>query len=126
MAIRISETIYFVQDIDSALAFYTGKVGFTLDQRYPWGFAVLNAPGGKIGLMEEGAWDREYPDTNLKPQPRVAIQTDDFEAETERLIKAGVGLGSIKGEPGKRQSVTFFDSDENLFYLWYDPEESLA
>jgi hypothetical protein len=56
----------------------------------------------------------------------VAIQTDDFSAEIARLIDADVQLGSIHGEPGKRQTVTFYDSDYNLFFLWSDPEESMA
>jgi catechol 2,3-dioxygenase-like lactoylglutathione lyase family enzyme len=126
MAIRITETIYFVHDLDNAIAYYTERIGFTLDVRYEWGFAVLDAPGGKVGLMTESSWDREYPDTDALPLPRIALQTDDFEAETQRLISSGVNLGSIKGVPGARQSVCFFDHDENVFYLWYDPSEPMA
>ncbi len=126
MATRISETIYFVRDFEAAIAFYTQKVGFALEQRYDWGFAVLSAPGGKIGIMLESHWDREFPDDDQIPRTRVAIQTDDFSGEIARLIKEGVQLGGIHGEPGQRQTVTFYDNDYNLFFLWSDPSESMA
>jgi predicted enzyme related to lactoylglutathione lyase len=125
MAIRISETIYFVQDLDTAIKFYTEKVGFKLEQRYDWGFAVVEAPGGNLGLMQESEWEREYPDNNLRPQPRIALQTDDFDGEISRLMSTGVEFGTVNGNPGGRQSVTFNDSDENVVYLWSDPEESM-
>jgi len=127
MARRVSETIIFVEDMDEALQFYTGCVGFTLEKRNDWGFTVLKMDDKtRLGLMLASAWDREYPDDDQLPKARVALQTDDFEGEIAKLRRSAVEIGTIKGEPGGRQAVTFTDPDGNPFFLWTDPEESMA
>ena len=126
MAIRLSETIYFVRNLDDAIKFYTEFIGFKLESRYDWGFAVLDVDGkSKVALMLESEWDREYPDEDLLPCPRVAIQTDDFDATIRNLRAHRIDLGTVKGEPGARQTVTFIDPDQNPIFLWSDPEEPM-
>lgn len=125
MSFRLSETLYFVRDMDDAIRFYTEQIGFTLEQRYDWGFAVLNADGSCIGLMLESAWDREFPDTDELPKPRIALQTDDFDTQVHRLRTLGVAMGTVNGHHGGRQTVTFCDLDENPIFLWSDPEEPM-
>src|SRR2546423_14595259 len=126
MARRLTETLYFVRNMDDAIQFYTQQVGFAVDERFDWGFPVLTVDGdNRLGLVLESEWEREYPDEDELPRPRIAIQTDDFHAELYRLQNSGVPIGTIKGEKGKRQSVTFFDPDENPVFLWADPEEKL-
>lgn len=125
MATRLSETIYFVRDLDEAIQFYTHQVGFKLDERYDWGFAVLSSGNAKLGLMLESLWEREYPDEDELPKARIALQTNDFDGELRRLRSMSVPLGTVHGEHGKRQAVTFSDPDENAIYLWSDPEEPM-
>jgi len=112
--------------MDEAVHFYTQQVGFTLEVRHDWGFSVLKMDEQtRLGLMLESVWDREYPDNEDLPRPRVAIQTDDFDGEMTKLKQHGVPVGTINGEPGERRWVTFYDHDENPFFLWTDPEEPL-
>jgi catechol 2,3-dioxygenase-like lactoylglutathione lyase family enzyme len=126
MARRISETIYFVGDMDEAVRFYTEQLGFTLEERHDWGFTTLSLEGkGCIGLMLSSAWERELPDTDDLPRPRIAIQTDDFAGELHRLRSTAIRMSSINGEKGGRQSLTFLDADDNPIFLWFDPEESM-
>jgi len=127
MARRLTETLYFVRDMDEAIQFYTQQVGFNVEQRFDWGFAVLTVDGShRLGLVLESEWEREYPDEDSLPRPRIAIQTDDFAGEMHRLRNSGIPFGTIRGDRGKRQSVTFFDPDENPVFLWADPDEPLV
>lgn len=126
MATRVSETMIFVRDMDEAIRFYTQQVGFKLVKRFDWGFAYLDMDGkSTLGLMLESKWQREYPDTDELPAPRVALQTDDFDHEIARLKNNGVHMGVVKGEPGGHRAVNFWDVDENAFFLWTDPTEPM-
>lgn len=126
MARRLTETLYFVRSMDEAIQFYTQQVGFSLEERYDWGFAVISVDGqSRIGLVLESEWEREYPDEDSLPKPRIAIQTDDFAGEIHRLRNMNVPIGTIKGGTGERQSVTFFDPDENPVFMWADPQERM-
>jgi catechol 2,3-dioxygenase-like lactoylglutathione lyase family enzyme len=126
MARRVSETLYFVRDLDRAIQFYTQKVGYTLQHRYDWGFAIVSVDGhGNLGLMLETEWEREYPDDDSLPRPRMAIQTDQFEEDLHHLRQMGVPTSSVQGKPGGRRAVSFFDPEENAVLLWSDPEDSM-
>ncbi|HZH98953.1 MAG TPA: VOC family protein [Fimbriimonadaceae bacterium] len=127
MAIRVSETMIFVRDMDSAIRFYTQQVGFKLAQRFDWGFATIDVDGNhRLGLMQEGAWEREYPDDDGLPRPRLSVQTDDFDADVQRMKNAGIGFGVIRGEPGKHRATNFFDADGNAIFLWTDPDSRVG
>ena len=127
MARRLTETLYFVRNMDDAIQFYTQQVGFAVEQRFDWGFTVLTVDGdNRLGLVLESEWEREYPDEDELPRPRIAIQSDNFHAELNRLRMHGIPFGTIRGEAGTRQSVTFFDPDENPVFLWADPAEPLV
>lgn len=87
---------YMVHDVDTAIAFYTKHLDFTLDMHPAPPFAmlsrgdlrlVLNAPGST------GGGGQPMPD-GTKPQPggwnRFAIQVSDLVGIVERLRKDGV------------------------------------
>ena len=86
---------YIVDDVDSAIAFYTGHLGFEVDMHPAPGFArlrrgdlrlLLNAPGaggaGTAGgsVPHPGGWNR------------FQIQVDDLESLVAGLRTAGVGF----------------------------------
>jgi predicted enzyme related to lactoylglutathione lyase len=124
MAIRVSETMLFVGDLDEAIRFYTQSLGWKLEERFDWGFAYINIDGShRLGLMLASAWTRDFADGEGLPQPRVALQTDDFDAEHARLAQAGVHMGAITESEGGVRAVNFVDTDNNVFFLWYDPRE---
>lgn len=116
---RVSETMVFVRSLDEAIRFYTHQVGFKLLERYDWGFAILEMDGQhKLGLMLESAWDREYPDDDTLPKPRVALRTTDLGADVRKLKEAGVHVGPVRETEAGSHSVVFWDEDSNPWFLW--------
>lgn len=120
MGRRLSETIYYVHDLNSAVDFYVGYFGFELIEKQDWGWALLEAGGGKVGLLTEAVWKQSGADYEGLPRPRLAFQTDDLDGEIARLRASGVEVEDAKGEPGKMRAVTFRDLCGNEFFLWDD------
>jgi predicted enzyme related to lactoylglutathione lyase len=120
---KVSETIYFVRDLDAAVEFYTTRLGWTLREKYEWGWAQLDIDGSaRVGLLTEAAWKEQGEGL---PRPRIALQTTDIEGEVKRLKTAGVECEDISGEPGTLRAVTFSDLDGNAFFLWDDGQNRL-
>jgi catechol 2,3-dioxygenase-like lactoylglutathione lyase family enzyme len=104
---------YIVDDVDAAIAFYCGHLGFEELMHPAPAFAmlargdlrlVLSAPGGGPG------GGQAMPDGTL-PAPggwnRFAIQVDDLDATVDRLRGAGVHFRSepITGVGGRQALV---------------------
>jgi catechol 2,3-dioxygenase-like lactoylglutathione lyase family enzyme len=101
---------YFVDDVDAAIAFYTGPLGFDVVMRPAPPFAMLargdlrlllSAPGGGPGggaampdgrLPEPGGWNR------------FQIEVEDLDAEVERLRAAGATFRNdiVEGVGGRQ------------------------
>ena len=97
---------YIVDDVDAAIAFYQGLLGFTVDMHPAPGFAMLsrgdtrlllNAPGGggagtAGGRPEPGGWNR------------FQIEVDDLIAEIDRLRGGGAQFRgeAVEGNAGRQ------------------------
>ena len=92
---------YIVDDVDSAIAFYTGHLGFRVDLHPGPGFAMLsrgnlrlllNTPSGAGGAA------RAMPD-GRRPEPggwnRIQLEVDDLAREVEVLRRVG---GRFRGD----------------------------
>jgi catechol 2,3-dioxygenase-like lactoylglutathione lyase family enzyme len=99
---------YIVDDVDEAIAFYTGHLGFEVVMHPAPPFAILargdlrlllSAPSGQGGGGQILAGDR-------RPEPggwnRFQLEVEDIDAEAGRLRAAGVTLRSdvIRGIGG--------------------------
>jgi len=86
---------YIVGDVDSAIAFYTEKLGFTLEMHPAPGFAMVSLGDLRLLLNRPGAGGagQAMPDGQL-PVPggwnRIQIEVEDLEATVERLKGMGV------------------------------------
>jgi catechol 2,3-dioxygenase-like lactoylglutathione lyase family enzyme len=104
---------YIVDDVDEAIAFYTGHLGFEVVMHPAPPFAMLrrgdltlllSAPSGQGGGGQVLPGDR-------RPEPggwnRFQIEVDDVDADAERLRAAGVALRSdvIRGIGGDQVLV---------------------
>ena len=101
---------YLVDDVDTALAFYTKHFGFTVNTNFAPAFA--DVVRGNLRLLLSGpasSAGREMPD-GTKPGPggwnRIHLIVTDIAAEVARLREQGVRFRSdvVKG-PGGQQIV---------------------
>lgn len=101
---------YIVNDVQEAIDFYTGNLGFTVQIHPAPGFAILShgvlrlalsAPGGK------GGGGQPMPDGRV-PEPggwnRISVPVGDLEAEVDRLKTAGASFRNdiVTGVGGKQ------------------------
>ena len=99
---------YLVDDVGTAVDFYTSHLGFTLVQRYGPAMAILQRDDLQLwvaGPLSSAA--QPMPD-GRQPQPggwnRIVIEVDDLAATVATLVAAGVAFRNdpISG-PGGRQ-----------------------
>ena len=100
---------YIVDDVEAAIRFYCGHLGFNQQMHPVPTFAMLtrgslrlalSAPGGGARAMADGTW----------PEPggwnRFAIEVDDLDGAVERLRAAGVHFRTdLVSAAGGRQAV---------------------
>jgi catechol 2,3-dioxygenase-like lactoylglutathione lyase family enzyme len=99
---------YLVDDVDAAVAFYTGHLGFALEQQVGPAFALVSRDDVTLWLSgPQSSAARPMPDGS-RPEPggwnRLVLEVDDLEAEVERLQEAGVAFrNEIVTGPGGKQ-----------------------
>jgi len=115
---------YIVDDVDAAIGFYCGQLGFTEVMHPAPPFAMLSHGDLRLLLSApsgQGGGGQQLADGST-PQPggwnRFTLQVDDLEAEIERLRGAGVPLRSqlIEGIGGRQVLVA--DPSGNLVELF--------
>jgi len=113
---------YMVNDVDTAIEFYTKHLGFTLRMSAAPAFAdVLR---GKLRLLLSGPTSsagRPMPD-GTKPEPggwnRIHLLVDDIAAEVKRLRAAGLTFrNDIVSGPGGKQ-ILLEDPSGNVVELF--------
>ena len=113
---------YMVDDVDSAIDFYTTQFGFTLRSSAAPAFADVVRGNLRLLLSSpESSAGRPMPD-GRKPEPggwnRIHFVVDDIRAEVERLRAGGVRFRSdIITGPGGAQ-IVFDDPAGNPIELF--------
>ncbi len=113
---------YQAKDVARSVAFYTDKLGFTLDQQHLPAFAQVSAGGLKLILSGPGAsGSRPMPD-GRRQEPggwnRIMLQVDDLPARIDELKRAGVRFrNEMEIGPGGKQ-VQVEDPDGNPIELF--------
>ncbi|MBL8692109.1 MAG: VOC family protein [Rhodospirillaceae bacterium] len=116
---------YLVNDVDASVAFYTGRLGFTVRQQFGQAIAILGR--GDLTLWVAGpnaSAARPMPD-GRKPEPggwnRFVVEVDDLAAMVERLKAEGVRFrNDIVTGPGGTQ-ILCEDPSGNVVEL-FQPE----
>lgn len=99
---------YIVDNVDAAIAFYEGKLGFTLDEQYGPAMAILRKDDLQLWVAGPPASaSRPMPD-GRKPEPggwnRIVIVVEDLDALVVSLTESGVTFrNQIIDGPGGRQ-----------------------
>jgi len=113
---------YIVDDVDDAISFYTGHLGFALDQQMGPAFALVSH--GDLTLWLSGPQSsaaRPMPDGS-RPEPggwnRLVLEVEDLDGEVERLKRAGLSFrNEIVTGPGGKQ-ILLEDSAGNPIELF--------
>jgi catechol 2,3-dioxygenase-like lactoylglutathione lyase family enzyme len=86
---------YIVHDVDAAIEFYTGQLGFAVQMHPAPAFAILSRGDLRLLLSAptgQGGGAQPMPD-GRRPEPggwnRFQIEVSDLAGEVERLRKAG-------------------------------------
>jgi len=100
---------YIVRDVDAAIPFYTGMLGFKLEMHPAPGFASLSRGDLRLLLNRPGAGGagQAMPDNEL-PAPggwnRIQIEVEDLEVTVEKLKDLGARFRNqiVTGNGGKQ------------------------
>ncbi len=101
---------YLVHDVDTALAFYTGPLGFALVERWGPPFAIVRRDDLTLWLAGPGtSAQRPLPD-GTQPAPggwnRLVLEVADLDATVAALRAAGAHFrGDAVSGPGGRQAL---------------------
>ena len=115
---------YIVSDVEAAIAFYSGQLGFRLEFHPSPGFAMLSRGGLRLLLSTPGGGGgagQAMPD-GRKPEPggwnRIQLEVADLGREVERLRTAGARFRNeiVVGNGGKQ--ILIEDPAGNLVELF--------
>ena len=100
---------YIVEDVEEAIAFYTGRLGFSVELNPAPGFAVLSRGDLRLLLNEPGAGGAGQPmPDGREPKPggwnRIQLEDDDLAGEVGAIHDAGARLRNeiVEGRGGKQ------------------------
>ena len=117
---RYASVRYLVDDVQTAVDFYTTHLGFTVHTNAAPAFAdVIRGPLRLLLSGPASSGTRATPSDAATPgRNRIHLTTDDLHAETARLHAAGLTFRSdvITG-PGGHQ-ILLADPDNNLIELF--------
>ena len=99
---------YIVADVDAAVAFYTGQMGFVVKQQFGPNIAILTREALTLWVAGPGASaSRPMPD-GRKPEPggwnRFVLEVDDLEKVVETMRAKGASFRNdiVEGPGGKQ------------------------
>jgi glyoxylase I family protein len=119
---------YQVRDVDRAIAFYTGTLGFRLELQSGAAFAAVSRGALRLLLSGPGSsGSREMPD-GRRQEPggwnRVLLYVDDLAAQIATLRAAGVRFrNEVEAGPGGKQ-IQIEDPDGNPLELHEPPAKA--
>jgi predicted enzyme related to lactoylglutathione lyase len=99
---------YMIDDVPTAVKFYTNNLGFALDLDAGQAFASVIRDGVRLLLSGKTSSGRRAMPDGREPVPggwnRLQIQVDDLEAEVKRLREAGLKFRNeiVKGPGGSQ------------------------
>jgi catechol 2,3-dioxygenase-like lactoylglutathione lyase family enzyme len=113
---------YLVGDVEAAIAFYTGHLGFTLEQQMGSAFGIVTRDDLSLWLSgPQSSAARPMPD-GRRPEPggwnRLVVEVDDLGSKVTELKEAGLSFrNEIVTGPGGKQ-IVLEDRDGNPIELF--------
>lgn len=113
---------YLVDDVETSIAFYVEKLGFTLEQQYGPAMAILNREDITLWLAGPMASASQPMPDGSKPKPggwnRFVLVVDDIRGMVDDLRAAGVDFkNEVTEGPGGMQ-ILCADPSGNVIELF--------
>lgn len=125
---RFDHMAFQVSNLDAAIAFYTEKLGFSLDfnmqnEAEQEVFAFLNLGNVRLELLQDLQHSYTPPPIQHPYCPHLAISIDDMQAAVHNLKTQGIAI--IRGPMLIEDKVTwlyFADPDNNVieYVQWFN------
>ena len=119
---------YIVDDVEEAIAFYTGRLGFSVELNPAPGFAVLSRGDLRLLLNEPGAGGAGQPmPDGREPEPggwnRIQLEVDDLAGEVGAIRDAEARFRNeiVEGRGGKQ--ILLEDPSGNPIELFEPPRD---
>ena len=119
---------YIVNDVEEAIAFYTGRLGFSVELNLAPGFAVLSRGDLRLLLNEPGAGGAGQPmPDGREPEPggwnRIQLEVDGLAGEVWAIRDAGARFRNeiVEGRGGKQ--ILLEDPSGNPIELFEPPRD---
>ena len=119
---------YIVDGLEDAIAFYTGRLGFSVELNPAPGFAVLSRGDLRLLLNEPGAGGAGQPmPDGREPEPggwnRIQLEVDDLAGEVGAIRDAGARFRNeiVEGRGGKQ--ILLEDPSGNPIELFEPPRD---
>ena len=121
---------YIVDDVDAAIVFYTGHLGFTVSAQSGAAFGLIERENLQLVLSPPrgpGGGSQPMPDGS-KPEPggwnRIIVRTSNLDKDVQALKKAGATFrNDVVTGPGGRQ-ILLQDPSNNLVELFEPASDS--
>ena len=117
-----------VDDVEEAAAFYTGRLGFSVELNPAPGFAVLSRGDLRLLLNEPGTGGAGQPmPDGREPEPggwnRIQLEVDDLAGEVGAIRDAGARFRNeiVEGRGGKQ--ILLEDPSGNPIELFEPPRD---
>jgi catechol 2,3-dioxygenase-like lactoylglutathione lyase family enzyme len=119
---------YIVDDFEETVAFYTGRLGFSVELNPAPGFAVLSRGDLRLLLNEPGTGGAGQPmPDGREPEPggwnRIQLEVDDLAGEVGAIRDAGARFRNeiVEGRGGKQ--ILLEDPSGNPIELFEPPRD---
>jgi len=119
---------YIVDDVEEAIAFYTGRLSFSVELNPAPGFAILSRGDLRLLLNEPGAGGAGQPmPDGREPEPggwnRIQLEVDDLAGEVGAIRDAGARFRNeiVEGRGGKQ--ILLEDPSGNPIELFEPPRD---
>ncbi len=119
---------YIVDDVEKTVAFYTGRLGFSVELNPAPGFAVLSRGDLRLLLNELGTGGAGQPmPDGREPEPggwnRIQLEVDDLAGEVGAIRDAGARFRNeiVEGRGGKQ--ILLEDPSGNPIELFELPRD---
>jgi len=113
---------YIVNDVDTAVEFYTSNFNFKLEEQFGPAIAILERDGVQLIVSgPKASASKPMPD-GTKPAPggwsRMVITVDDIETDVSRLKKNGVQFKNDLMDNQGRKQILCLDPSDNIIELF--------